>query len=183
MKYYTCKSLRDAVNLICSFKWNYNWVKQSHNFNKQGREVSVLFIFFSVILLSFFGIPCHYHETRNIPQIQNRSEIWSTNRSSYKSWCHSNPLSLQRYFRCIWVTRWVFNKMYDLLNFRDNLGSPPVFERIRIAHHFSFLHSVVCFACHCSVSCVPILSVSLDCAFLITPRFVFSSVYSTFKNH
>jgi hypothetical protein len=45
------------------------------------------------------------HETFHTIEIQNRSEILSTNRSSYKSWCHSNPLSLQIYFRCIWVTR------------------------------------------------------------------------------
>ena len=116
------------------------------------------------------------HETFHTIEIQNRSEIFSTNRSSYKSWCHCNPLSLQIYFRCIWVTRRVSNKMYDLLNFRDNLSSPPMFERIRIAHHFSFLHSVVCFACLCSVSCVPILSVSLDCAYFITPRFTLACI-------
>lgn len=71
------------------------------------------------------------HKTFHTFEIQNRSEFWSINRSSYKSWSPKNPLSL----RCTWVIRRMFNKMHDLLTFRDNLGWPPVFEWVRIAYH------------------------------------------------
>jgi len=55
----------------------------------------------------------------------------------------------------------------------------PVFCGVRVAHIFSFLYCVVCFACHCLVSCVPNVAVHLDCPFLIVPSY-FSNVYLSF---
>jgi hypothetical protein len=42
-----------------------------------------------------------------------------------------------------------------LLTHRDDLGSPPVFGWVRVAHLFNFLCCVVYFLCLRPVSCVP----------------------------
>ena len=53
------------------------------------------------------------------------------------------------------------------------LGS---FVGVRVPHLFIFLCCVFCFVCLHPVSCVAMLSVSLDCPFLIAPS-VFSNIY------
>ena len=46
---------------------------------------------------------------------------------------------LYRAWLYMWVTRWVFYKNKQSLTLRRQLGSPPVFRGVRIAHLFSFL--------------------------------------------
>ena len=62
---------------------------------------------------------------------------------------------------------------HELLAFHNHLSPQPVFDWVRVAHLFSFLCCVFLFCL--SLFCVlcPMLPVSLDCPFLITPS-VFS---------
>jgi hypothetical protein len=70
------------------------------------------------------------------------------------------PLSTQDFYRTllyIWLTRLVSYKKQELLTINKNLGSPPVFDGVRVAHLFIFF-SVLCFCVllvSCHVSCVP----------------------------
>ena len=60
----------------------------------------------------------------------------------------------QRGVLSILVTVRVSYKRKELYFFREHLGSPPIFGRVRLAHHFSFQWFCVLFV-SCSVSCVP----------------------------
>ena len=80
----------------------------------------------------------------------------SNNQSINQSTCvfrrfkHRNH-SIQRLYLCllahsnvqhvltIWVTWWVSYKRQELLTPHESLGSPPVFDGVRIVHIFSFL--------------------------------------------
>ena len=64
----------------------------------------------------------------------------------------------------------VSNERQELLGLHGHLGSPPVFGGVYVAHIFSFLYCVICFACLRPVSCVPNISSFsglsiLDCSF------------------
>jgi hypothetical protein len=85
----------------------------------------------------------------------------------------SFPLSLLRLLPD-WVTRRMYNK--ELFTLREHLGSHSVFGEVSVANCCSFLCCVGFFLCLHPVSCVPMLSVSLGCPFLITPS-VFTNVY------
>jgi hypothetical protein len=68
-----------------------------------------------------------------------------------------------------------------MFTLHGHMGSPPVFDGVRVAHLFSFLCCVVWYCvlvlfCLFS-SCVivfPMLTVSLDCPFLIVPSDFFN---------
>ena len=68
-------------------------------------------------------------------------------------------------------------KKQELLTINKNLGSPPVFDGVRVAHLFIFF-SVLCFCVllvSCHVSCVPnVASVSVMC--LVCPMLPVSLV-------
>ena len=66
----------------------------------------------------------------------------------------------------------------ELLTFLEHLDSPPVFGGTFIPHPCSLL-CVLCCVLFVFVLCLvcPVLTVSLDCSFLIAPK-VFSNVYS-----
>ena len=79
----------------------------------------------------------------------------------------------------IWITRRVSYKKQELLTLRENLGSPPVFGGVHVAHLLGFLCFVLfCFVLFVFVMCLvySMLSVTLDCPswfplwlFLISP--------------
>ena len=82
----------------------------------------------------------------------------------------------QDYYRTwlyIWVTRRLSYK--ELLTFREYLSSHPDFGEVSAAYSFSFLCCVFCFFVFVLCLVYPMLSVSLDCPFLITLS-VFSNV-------
>jgi hypothetical protein len=71
----------------------------------------------------------------------------------------------------------MFDKRQELLTPRGHRGSLPAFGGICAAHLFRFLCCVLFFCLSSSrVLSIQILSVSLDCPFLISPS-VFSNVY------
>jgi hypothetical protein len=71
----------------------------------------------------------------------------------------------------IWVTWRVSCKMQELLTLRERLGSPSVFGEVRFTHLFFLVFCFVFFCFVCPVMCLacPMLQMSLDCPFLITP--------------
>ena len=72
----------------------------------------------------------------------------------------------------IWGTQWLSNTKHEILTFRKHMDSPRIlFGGFRVAHHFSFFFS---FSSFCVLR--PMLPVSLDCPFLVTPS-VFFNVY------
>jgi len=66
-------------------------------------------------------------------------------------------------------------KKKKLLTLPDHLGSPPVFGGVYVAHLLSFMCCVFCFVCIILYLVCPMLPVSLDCPFLITPQCLFIS--------
>ena len=83
-------------------------------------------------------------------------------------------LSLEQVIHLPFTNLVVSYKKQELLTFREHQGSPPVFGGIHVAHLFNFLSGVLFVFVLCLV--YPMLPVSLDCSFLITPS-VFSNVY------
>ena len=71
--------------------------------------------------------------------------------------------------------RFVFRRAYVLLCFLGMLSYCDV-QHFAVAHLFSFLCCLFCISCLRPVSSVPMLSVSLDCPFLIFTSVV-SNVY------
>ena len=82
-----------------------------------------------------------------------------------------------QYVLNIWITRRMFYKRQELLTPRGHWGSLPAFGGICAAHLFRFLCCVLFFCLSSSrVLSIQMLSVSLDCPFLISPS-VFFNVY------
>ena len=83
--------------------------------------------------------------------------------------------------------QWIFSLIRrEVLTLREHLGSPSRFGGVSVSHLFSFLCWAVFFVLGFSSSCVlclvwQVLSVSLDCPFLIDPS-VFSNVYKWYNN-
>jgi hypothetical protein len=70
----------------------------------------------------------------------------------------------------IWITRRVSYKKQELLTLRENLGSPPVFGGIHVAHLLGFRCFVLfCFVCLRHVSCVLNVVSYSGLSFLISP--------------
>ena len=61
---------------------------------------------------------------------------------------------------------------------REHLCSPPVFVLSVLLIILVFCVVSLCFVCLRTVSCVPVIRVSLDCPFLLVPS-VFSNIYLT----
>ena len=77
-----------------------------------------------------------------------------------------------------WATWWVSYKRQEQLTIREQLDSPPNFGWVRVAHLFSFQYCVFFILFVFSLCLLyPVLPVSLDCPFLVSPCVLCTQCY------